>query len=363
MSRKPKVCRNSNGGYYEEGRSFTQSKWVGILQQYDALLKKYGKCTVRMLAKEACISLHSANRVINLHRAGLTEMPQCKRGHGKFGIGSKKGFSLEHHFFMYDLYLDNPSMPLYGYCEEFQNKYNIILTEVFVKRWFEQVGPFKGSLRVTSTHPTGRYSDATIMRLQDYISFVEGVTDQSKFVFSDEKPMKEIMIFPRVRKDPITGLTPKNTCSSTSKNRYNILAALNLKGGDVPPVYYEVIEETTTSAIYLQFVKNLIENGVLVAGDFFIVDNCSLHYQGDNVGLAEALRDLFQIHLILLPPYSPELNPTELVFNCLLQRLKAERARYTSIDASDFLDAIKLEMASFDLLDVIRFYKSCGYLK
>merc|ERR1711884_324094 len=90
MSRKPKVCRNSNGGYYEHGSSFTQSKWVGILQQYDALLKTYGKCSVRKLAKEASISLHSANRVINLHKAGLSQMPQCKRGHEKRGIYLKK---------------------------------------------------------------------------------------------------------------------------------------------------------------------------------------------------------------------------------------------------------------------------------
>lgn len=242
MSRKPKVCRNSNGGYSEKGMCFTQSKWVGILQQYDALLKTYGKCSVRKLAKEASISLHLANCAINLHKVGLTEMPQCKRGHGKGGIGSKKGLSLEHHQFMYDLYLDNPSMPLYGYHEEFKAKYNITLTNTFVKCWFDVIGPFKGSLRVTSSHPTGRYSDTTLMLLQDYLNFVTSINCHTKFVFSDEKPMKEIMIFPHVRKDPITGFTPKNISTSTSKNRYNILAAINLKGDEVPPVYFEVIE-------------------------------------------------------------------------------------------------------------------------
>ena len=71
--------------------------------------------------------------------------------------------------------------------------------------------------------------------------------------------------------------------------------------------------------------------------------------------------DLFAICLVLFPPYLPELNLTELVFNCLQQRLKAELARYKAVDAADFLDAIKLEMANFDMLDVVRFYKSCGY--
>ena len=102
---------------------------------------------------------------------------------------------------------------------------------------------------------------------------------------------------------------------------------------------------------------------MLQPDDFFVVNNCTIHYQGDNVGLPQALWDLYQIRLIALPPYSPEYNSTELVFNCLQQRLKAERARYKAIDAEDFLDAIKIELSSFDRLDIIRFYQKCRYLK
>ena len=148
-------------------RGFTQSKWVSILHDYETLLEKEGKCTVPMLAKAACISLHSAHCAINLHRAGLSVMPKCQRGHGKKGVGSKKGFSVEHHAFLYNLYKTNPSMPMYGYCEEFEQKFDHSLSESFIKRWFESIGPFKGSLRVTSYHPTGRYSISTIMRLQE----------------------------------------------------------------------------------------------------------------------------------------------------------------------------------------------------
>ena len=254
-------------------------------------------------------------------------------------------------------------MPQYGYIEEFSQHFGILLSASFIKRWFESIGPYKGTLRVTSSHPTGRYSTSTIMRLREYIKLIESIPNHEKLVFSDEKPMKEIMIFPRVRKNPLTGETPKNVSTSNSKNRFNILAAVNLKGGNVPPVHYEVLEETTTSALYLEYVKKLIEGGVLAPGDYFIVDNCSIHNQGDNIGLPDALWDFYGIRFVALPPYLPEFNPTELVFNALLQRLKSERARYKALDAADFKNAIKLEMKSFDLLDVIRMYKSCGYLK
>ena len=123
MSWQPTVCRNRNGGYYESGKSFTQAKWVFILQEYESLLIKNGKCTVCGLAKEVCTSLNSANHVINLYHKELKVMPQCQRGHGKRDIGSKKGFVFKHHAFMYHLYLNNPSMPLYdGYCKEFYKK-------------------------------------------------------------------------------------------------------------------------------------------------------------------------------------------------------------------------------------------------
>ena len=278
----------------------------------------------------------------------------AREGMEKRALVQKKGFSVQHHAFLYDLYRRNPSMPQYGYIEEFSQHFGILLSASFIKRWFESIGPYKGTLRVTSSHPTGRYSTSTIMRLQEYIKLIESIPNHEKLVFSDEKPMKEIMIFPRVRKNPLTGETPKNVSTSSSKNWFNILAAVNLKGGNVPPVHYEVLEETTTSALYLEFVKRMIERGVLQTGDIFVVDNCSIHYQGDNIGLPDALWELYGIRFFALPPYFPEFNPTELVFNALLQRLMSEQSRYKALDATDFKEAIMLEMRAFDLLDVVR---------
>ena len=79
--------------------------------------------------------------------------------------------------------------------------------------------------------------------------------------------------------------------------------------------------------------------------------------------LPDALLEIHGVYFMTLPPYSPEFNPTELVFNTLTQRLKSERARYTAIDAADFKEAIEIEMGSFDLFDVVKFYKLSGYLK
>ena len=289
-------------------------------------------------------------------------MPCKKRGHNKVGIGSLVNLKIHHHAFLYSLYKSNPGMPLYGYCEELSNHFNINVSEMFVKRWFDTVGPYKGTLRKTSNFPHHKDSVENILRLCDYLQAVTSIGDPSRLVFADEKPMKECMIFPHVRGDPFTGDRPYNHSKPSSKNRYNILAAVNIKGGVVPPVQSVVIEEVSNAPIFLQFVKVLIETGVLAAGDVFVVDNCTIHYQGDNVGLEETLRDMFGITLLRLPAYHPEFNPTELIFQLLFQRMRASRARYIALSDADFKLQIINELADFDLLDIVKNYMSQGYM-
>ena len=108
-------------------------------------------------------------------------------------------------------------------------------------------------------------------------------------------------------------------------------------------------------------MKRLLQSGTLTEGDVFVVDNCSVHLQGDNIGVQRALWTNYRIMMITLPPYSPKLNPTELVFNTLLQRLSSIQARYRTVSEMAFLDAIVKAMYCFDIHDVKAFYNFCGY--
>ena len=146
MPTQPTLSINSNGGYFECGTTFLQSKWKSILDTYYHLLEKHGKCSIRTLAKEALISTSSAQKIIKLHQAGMQSMPVSKKGHGRSGTGSLYGLRLEHHLYIYDLYKKNPSMPLYRYCEELFKEFGIQVSDAFIKRWFDTVGPKKRKL-------------------------------------------------------------------------------------------------------------------------------------------------------------------------------------------------------------------------
>ena len=124
-------------------------------------------------------------------------------------------------------------MPLYGYCEELEINYGINVSEQTLMRWFKKIGPYKGSLKKTSTRPTGRNTYRVCILLEKYLHFVSNIVDKRRLVFADEKPMKEIMIFSKVRNDVLTNETPVNIVPLTSQNRFNILCAVNLKGGNI----------------------------------------------------------------------------------------------------------------------------------
>lgn len=96
-----------------------------------------------------------------------------------------------------------------------------------------------------------------------------------------------------------------------------------------------MLEECSKSALFLQFVffvLLLTNEEILERGDIFVVDNCSIHYKGDNLGIQELLFWYHGILMITLPPYHPDYNQADFVFLELLARINSERMRYkTSI--------------------------------
>ena len=113
------------------------------------------------------------------------------------------------------------------------------------------------------------------------------IDDHTRLVFADEKPMKEIGIFRHVRRNVFSGEVPKHKMNANSKNRYNILAAATIKSGVRRAVDWVVLQTCTDAPLFCQFVGILLDNGTLSSGDIFIVDNCSIRVQGDNIGLQE----------------------------------------------------------------------------
>ena len=76
------VNQNTRGGYYDDGKPFSPSKWAAILDQYEKEVEDHGKCTIRRLADRACISYCSARFSI----ANVILIVAMAAFHGHFSI-------------------------------------------------------------------------------------------------------------------------------------------------------------------------------------------------------------------------------------------------------------------------------------
>ena len=117
-----------------------------------------GKCAVRNLAELAKISKDSAHKGIEYHDIGIIIPSGCKQGHGITGIGCFSGMKIEHHVFIFQVYLNNLSMPNDGYVEELLHHFGVKVSTVTITRWFYTIGAYKGTMRVTPRYPHVRDS-------------------------------------------------------------------------------------------------------------------------------------------------------------------------------------------------------------
>jgi len=363
IARKHGYLLNNNNGLHCNGKAFTVKKWLDFMEVYETeLLANNNKCTPKKLAECCKISLSSAKKAIAFYDNG--EVTIKKKGHRRKGVGSLKELTMQHHLFIYEMYLKNRRLPAEAYIFEFHAAFGIKLSSSFMSRWFHTIGPFKGTMRVTSKFPPAKYSTKNTELLRSYFAFTRHLKDHRRLVFADEKPMKDIDLYDRTRRDPITGEVFPILCNANSKFRYNILAAVTVKRNLKRNVEYLVLEENGDAFIFREFVSHLIQASFLVRGDIFVVDNCSIHMKGENEYLQETLLEEMDILMIPLPPYYAELNPTEFVFNYLVQILKSKSTRYgVAGDSKYFKDAIchAIDEISFGL--VVKEYMKSGYLK
>ena len=181
---------NANGGYFENGKSFTQSKWTEIIAKYIREVNDNGSCSVRKLARIAMISRTSAQKAIDSYE-NRSEIVRKPRGTKRRGVGSLKKFEMKHHEYIYRLYRKNPSLPADGYIDKFYKKFGIEISRTFVSSWFH-TGPFKGTMRETSTFPPNRDSPRVQELVDEYIdSSSEEDDDEDEVITTTTKKNKK----------------------------------------------------------------------------------------------------------------------------------------------------------------------------
>lgn len=120
------------------------------------------------------------------------------------------------------------------------------------------------------------------------------------------------------------------------------------------PFYFHIRAESNTEWDFLLFILSAIEEGHLIKGDFFIVDNATIHFGGETWQMMVDIFNDFEINYIFLPKYSPELNPCELVFAYLKRYIRDHRTPVTP-----FHHLLLLALAELPYRHVLSFYDRC----
>jgi len=132
----------------------------------------------------------------------------------------------------------------------------------------------------------------------------------------------------------IKGSTPV-VKSTGSRFSFSLISAITSKG----KMRFMVTEGGVNSEVFIQFLKRLLVG--VSKKIFLIIDNGPSHISKMTRNFAESVKS--KLELFYLPPYSPELNPDELVWNHLKNHTVG---RSIVTDKKDFKKQVTKSMKS-----------------
>ena len=130
--------------------------------------------------------------------------------------------------------------------------------------------------------------------------------------------------------------------------RTSVLSSIRLDGTQIPIIF----EGTLNGKLFKKYVDDFLSPS-LSEGDIVILDNSSVHRAK---GVLDSITARGAIALFL-PPYSPDLNPIELMWSKVKSILKALKAR----THETLVDALNHALSCVTLEDIAAWFKHDGY--
>ena len=170
--------------------------------------------------------------------------------------------------------------------------------------------------------------------------------DPHRLVFLDETWVKTNMTRPRGRAprgQRLISYTPHGHWKTTT-----FLAALRLSGVTAPLV----IDGAVNGTLFVNYIRQHLAP-TLQPGDILVMDNLNSHKVA---GVRDAVQKV-GARVLYLPPYSPDLNPIELLFSKF--KWLARSAAATTVDALWHTCGQLLDR--FTPAELGNYFRHCGY--
>jgi hypothetical protein len=314
-SRVPPIETNKNGGNYFSGIAYGPLKKLEVEKVYREHAANGLTPNISAIARETSVSDYYVRKIqgeILEYGKALLSTPQNTQ---ETGPGSKTLDDLDE-FALYLLYLEAPYRSLSGYRHELESVTGAVVSDSTISRWFTKAFPIAGNLRKPNLIPKDKFKPENLARAKQYISIVLKICPR-RLKFGDEKLLKGTEIFCRsVRRDVLTGEVPDILVESDFRNTYTLIGFCSIDRRAA--AFSHVIHDGTNDAdAFFDALLAAINSGFLSDGDFLVLDNAAIHFQGENDGLEDWLWSRCGIWVLSLPTRSPELNPIELLWRSL----------------------------------------------
>lgn len=173
--------------------------------------------------------------------------------------------------------------------------------------------------------------------------------DQNHLIFLDESGVNLNMTrrYGRaIGKARVYDYVPLNTPRNTT-----LLSPIRIE--DATMVHKE-ISGALNGVIFLEYIRNDLAP-TLRQGDIVIMDNLRVHKVA---GVRQAIEEK-GASVLYLPPYSPDLNPIEMLWSKIKAFLREQKAR----DAVILLDKIQEAYSTISLQDILGWFSATGYMQ
>ena len=173
--------------------------------------------------------------------------------------------------------------------------------------------------------------------------------DQNHLIFLDESGVNLNMTrrYGRaIGKARVYDYVPLNTPRNTT-----LLSSIRIE--DATMVHKE-ISGALNGVIFLEYIRNDLAP-TLRQGDIVIMDNLRVHKVA---GVRQAIEEK-GASVLYLPPYSPDLNPIEMLWSKIKAFLLEQKAR----DAVILLDKIQEAYSTISLQDILGWFSATGYMQ
>lgn len=112
------------------------------------------------------------------------------------------------------------------------------------------------------------------------------------------------------------------------------------------------VEGATDTAVFGAYIREILIPA-LRPGDILVMDNLGAHKNPENIALIEAAGAT----VLFLPPYSPDLNPIEMMWS----KVKASLRRAAARTRETLCAAIGAALSSVTASDATQWFAACGY--